>query len=529
MYKNNTENFLLTRRRRILKIVALTVTTVSGLSLLLTVNGLFSQVLPKHQPLTTSLTSIFTSSLGVLVGLTAFVLARLGRARPIQLGSYIVTGIMALLIFVSLLFTSYNSTTILAFLLPMMCAGLLFSAKEVLGWLGGLLGLHTLALFLGGEGVFSNSQRGISGDDITAYVTYFIALLLVGGGLWYLQVNVGAVLEELNARIMELARVSDDREQKRQLGLEVGQNVRHRAIELSQVSTQQQSGANEQVSAVSEVAQTMEQLSSSAGYVAESSNRAMEVANRTRSSAANVKATAEQAAETTQKGLEVTAQATTAIVGVQQQITDLERQLQELVNQSSHIETIVNLIRNVANETHLLALNAAIESAGAGEAGARFGVVADEVKRLADHSLQASRDIQQTLSQIQNSIKTSSEVVAQTRQDSEAAAAQAREAGTVIMELGRVIQVNSGLANEILNEALDVSNLLGEIAQLTNRQRTASDQITQSLRSIDEIARDNAATTRQLNETASQLEVLSHELTVALDEQKATPELSLAA
>src|SRR5439155_21875221 len=93
-----------------------------------------------------------------------------------------------------------------------------------------------------------------------------------------------------------------------------------------------------------------------------------------------------------------------SIEDVRNGITGLAERLMILTERSRQIGSIIALIQEIADETHLLALNAAIESAGAGESGRRFAVVATEVKSLADRSLEATKEVSQVITELQGAV-----------------------------------------------------------------------------------------------------------------------------
>ncbi len=512
MNKISSEAFLLSRRRQILVVVSIMSLILSVLSLLFTLLN-FAGITRSSQSIPERLGYLAVSVIILVVSLLAWWLARRNQVKTIRLGAYLVTGMWAALVTA---IACFNPVSISSLLVPLICAGLLFSSKEIAAWTFGLVGLLILSFSVASSGLLPSASGQSSGIGLFSAVSYVILLLLIGGGLWYLQINTGLVLTEINRQLTEMAHLSNDREEKRQLGLKVGQNVQQQAVALTGVSRQQESGATEQVTAISEVAAAMERLSDSARYMSDNSEKAVEVARRTQGSAESVRAAANEASRTTQEGLAVSQGTITAITQVQQQIQALEKQLNDLVGRSTQISGVVDLVRALADQTHLLALNAAIESAGAGEYGARFAVVADEVKQLADRSLKATREVQIIVSELQAAVSHSSEVAVTARLESESAAQKARRSGLVINELGQVIEVNSARANEILNEAQQVSEFITKIATISRSQQQATLQVTQTLHSIDENVRENAGTTRQLNQAINRLEVLSSELTQAL-------------
>ena len=126
----------------------------------------------------------------------------------------------------------------------------------------------------------------------------------------------------------------------------------------------------------------------------------------------------------------------------------MSKQVKALGDRSLEISHIVSTIRDIANQTNLLALNAAIEAAGAGEAGARFAVVADQVRKLAESSTQATREITDLVKVIQT--ETQDAVVAMEQET------HAVEAGSasVFNEISGIAQRSSELAQTIASAAV---------------------------------------------------------------------------
>lgn len=261
------------------------------------------------------------------------------------------------------------------------------------------------------------------------------------------------------------------------------------AVSITDVSH----GAEEQLNAVNNTSAVVQQMSASIQQVAANAN---EVAGQTA-----------QAADKAKEGNESVDKAVNQMASIEQTVTASAQVVAKLGERSKEIGQIVDTISGIAGQTNLLALNAAIEAARAGEQGRGFAVVAEEVRKLAEQSQDAAKQIATLIGEIQG--------------DTEKAVV-AMDDGTREVKLGAEVVNESGKAfQEIATMVTNVSDQTREISAAIEEMAIGSQQIVGSVKKIDELSKKasgeaqtvSAATEEQsasMEEIASSSQALAH-------------------
>ncbi|HUJ68047.1 MAG TPA: methyl-accepting chemotaxis protein [Syntrophorhabdales bacterium] len=242
------------------------------------------------------------------------------------------------------------------------------------------------------------------------------------------------------------------------------------------------------------VEQTAQQVSSVATASEEMSSTSAEIARNCTSAAKS----SEKANEAATKGESVIGETVKAMDRINGMVKTSAKIIEGLGNRSDQIGEVINLIDDIADQTNLLALNAAIEAARAGEHGRGFAVVADEVRKLAEKTTAATKDIGNTIKAMQSEAKQ---------------AVTSMDQGVKEVEVGAQAAEKSGKAlKDILTQIHTVSGEIGQIAVASEQQTATVEEIASNIRQISDVIGGSAKSVGESSLAASEMAALSMEL-----------------
>ncbi|HEV2289603.1 MAG TPA: methyl-accepting chemotaxis protein [Candidatus Acidoferrales bacterium] len=253
------------------------------------------------------------------------------------------------------------------------------------------------------------------------------------------------------------------------------------ADEMTTGATQQDQEITNTSSAVEELTVSMKQVSNNAEASAEAARRALDAAEQ-----------GNRAVRDTLEGMQ----------RIRASVQATAKKIKSLGDRSLEISEIINVINDITEQTNLLALNAAIEAARAGEAGRGFAVVADEVRKLAEHSRSATKDIAALIKAIQ--AETNEAVVVM-------------EEGTKEVEVGASLADQAGKALEAISSVVRQSaELVQEISLASKQQVRGTEGVANAMQIISGITRQTSQGARQTVSTVGNMARLSEQLNEAL-------------
>ncbi|WP_051688032.1 methyl-accepting chemotaxis protein [Desulfofalx alkaliphila] len=258
---------------------------------------------------------------------------------------------------------------------------------------------------------------------------------------------------------------------------------------ISEVSNNAQvvaAQSEEMAAASEEVNSSVEEVANTASQVAATAEKSFEKATLAVKESEDVELLAQEGNETVQDTIE-------KINAIAKATTEVELAIKALGRLSGEIGNITDLISDIAEQTNLLALNAAIEAARAGEAGRGFAVVAEEVRKLAEQSADATRDINELVKQVQIGVDTAS---------------TAMENGTVQVQEGVQLASEAGKAlNSIYTAVKESIQLVKDMAEGAKQSSMGMEQVAASNEQITSTVQQVTGASQELAGIANQLQL----------------------
>jgi len=274
-------------------------------------------------------------------------------------------------------------------------------------------------------------------------------------------------------------------------------------------------GAQEQAQAVSSSASLTNQISMAIGQVS--------------NSVQTVSTHAGQAASSAREGAQKVSQTLRGMEQIRAKVGDSARKVQEMGVRSNQIGMIVDTIEDIASQTNLLALNAAIEAARAGEQGKGFAVVADEVRKLAERSAAATKEIAGLVRGIQQSVADTVDSMNGGGKEVELGVTQAQSANQAIEDILKAVEsvqnqaeLTMGIASrmnlsasELVNASDAVSAVVEENTASTEEMAASSTEVQRAIENIASVSEENSASAEEVSASTDEITAQVKDVTAA--------------
>jgi methyl-accepting chemotaxis protein len=348
-------------------------------------------------------------------------------------------------------------------------------------------------------------------SQITGLIMLAFVVIICAVAWWVIQSKVVRPLASLALRLEDIAEGEGDLTRRinvnghneiDEVGIwfnvfigrieDIVRRVAEHATTLGQAATELAATARE---TATQAVQQQEQASRITITMGEMSSAVLEISQTTQTAAVD----ARKAEESAVAGGE-TVQSTVATIGqLLKANQETSAKIEELGRSSDAIGKIVNVINEIAGQTNLLALNASIEAARAGEHGRGFAVVAGEVRRLAERTSAATKEIDETVRAIQLGTGEAVEAMRSSMNHVQSGVASANSAGEAL--------------TRIIHGSESVQKMVTQIAAAATEQSYSTQSVTSNVTEIASIIEKTAASSQQSVEACQQLALLANELT----------------
>ncbi|MGD8778316.1 MAG: methyl-accepting chemotaxis protein [Ignavibacteria bacterium] len=276
------------------------------------------------------------------------------------------------------------------------------------------------------------------------------------------------------------------------------QNINEMIIQVAGAVTATANASNEISSSSEEMAAGAQEQSAQTNEVATAIEEMTKTIMETTRNASLASDTAKNAGTIAQEGGNVVLETIEGMNRIADVVSKSASTVQELGKSSDQIGEIVQVIDDIADQTNLLALNAAIEAARAGEQGRGFAVVADEVRKLAERTTKATKEIAAMIKQIQKDTATAVKSMVEGKEE---------------VENGKQLTDKAGKSlKEIIGGAEKVVDVIAQVAASSEEQSATSEEVSKNIEAISNVTNESAAGIQEIARASEDLNKLTVDL-----------------
>ncbi|HEX8819336.1 MAG TPA: methyl-accepting chemotaxis protein [Archangium sp.] len=275
----------------------------------------------------------------------------------------------------------------------------------------------------------------------------------------------------------------------------VVQNLQQAAEALNASTEQLNASSSEQSQTVSRQASALQETQVTAQEIRQTSLLAAQKAD-------SVLSVAERADELSRTGEAALEQTLVGLNDIRAQVQEIAQKILELGERTQQIGSITQTVKDLADQSNMLALNAAIEAVRSGEHGKGFGVVAREIRALADQSIESTDRVRELLDDIGNSVNVAVRITERGSQRMEVGLEQVRTYGKNLRELSSIIQDNAAAVRQI--------------AAAVGQQNVGINQITTAVSDLSKMMDETVSRIGATGEAATTLQIIADQLSSAV-------------
>lgn len=353
-----------------------------------------------------------------------------------------------------------------------------------------------------GEELIAHVQDDAKSSRFFATIISFASLLIGINIAMFITRGITRPVKEMMAEVERLATGDFTKNIEAKSSDEIGQlarNINKMREQLRDLIGNVNNIASSLAANNQELAASMEEISATAEEVASTTSEVTTISQQGRENALIVSEDAERVQAVAQQGNEAVSDTLDKINSIATVTQQVNNAVQNLGSVSKQIGDIINVITGIADQTNLLALNAAIEAARAGEQGRGFAVVAEEVRKLAEQSANAAKEISDLISRVQHGVKQ---------------AVEAMERGIVEVQSGvQSADMTGKSLEEIIMAINNTVRLIGGVADGSKQTNEGTIQLAAAAQQI-------SSSIQQISSSATKLSKMGEDLSEAVSNFK---------